>query len=396
MTVFDRLRSMMLRMDFAATLLAAAALPLAGAHAQSHAIRPVPACVPHGYSASNGPAPTEVPPGRRAVLARGVNVTDLLAADRYPDLEATFRRLRLAGIRHIRIPVPPDAFSDVPPPWQADVLRRLDHSVCAAIAGGLAVVIDLHPFRPLGPEGEPLQTLTTQLAEVWRRLAGRYSALPADKIFFEVLNEPKLPDIHQWEAMQTQLVAAIRSVAPDNTVIATASPWSTAAALTAMTPLSDRNVVYTFHFYTPMIFTHQGATWSLPNFGSIGGLVFPANSGNVAAVSRRAAHGLLADLDTYGKDFRNADPIAAEIQPAADWAKRNGTILMVTEFGVYDKAAPRPARAAWLADVRRELESNDIGWTIWEYRGGFGIDSDLRAGCSTSASAATALHLCAP
>jgi endoglucanase len=378
----------------AAALLAAS--PSAGAPPLPAGIPGIPRCLTAGADAARGDRGTplgDVPAARRATLARGVNVTDLFGPGRERDVDATFRRLRLAGIRHVRIPVSAEVFADNPPPWQAEVLRHLDQAVCSAMAQHLGIVIDLH-WLGAGPKGETVETMTTRLAEVWRRLAGRYGRAPADGMFFEVLNEPKLPDERQWEGVQNTLVRAIRSVAPANTVIATASPWSTAAALAAMVPLGDRNVVYAFHFYTPMIFTHQGAAWSLPNYASVDGLVFPARPDNVAEVARHAAPDRQAELADYGRNFRDTRPIETEIQAAANWAQRYGTVLAVTEFGVYDKAAPLPARAAWLAAVRRTLKAHDIGWTVWEYQGGFGIADDLRRGCTVPDSAVAALDLC--
>jgi endoglucanase len=357
-------------------------------------ISPVPHCLTNESVAPPREVLSDVPSERLATLARGVNVTDLFEPGHEQDVDAAFRRLHAAGIRHVRIPISPEVFADNPPSWQAAALSRLDQTVCSAIAIGVGVVIDLHPFSPLGPPGEAIETTTMRVAAVWRRLAGRYARAPVNKIFFEILNEPKLPDERQWETMQAALAHAIRSVAPGSTLIATASPWSTAAALSSLTPLADRNVVYTFHLYTPMIFTHQGADWSLPDYASIGGLVFPARADNVAAVASRAAPDRQSELAEYGRDFRNFRPIETEVETVAGWAQRNGTVANVTEFGVYEKAVPRPARAAWLADVRRTLEAHNIGWTVWEYQGGFGIADDLHLGCVTPASAATALGLC--
>ena len=31
------------------------------------------------------------------------------------------------------------------------------------------------------------------------------------------------------------------------------------------------------------------------------------------------------------------------------------------------------AAAAWISDVRTTLEKYDIGWTMWDYSGGFGV-----------------------
>jgi hypothetical protein len=212
-------------------------------------------------------------------------------------------------------------------------------------------------------------------------------------VFFEVLNEPKFPDEREWEHLQSRIVLAIRSVAPRNTLILTASPWSTATSLIAMMPVADRNVVYTFHTYTPMIFTHQSAPWSLPSYASVAGLAFPANAENVRAVAGHIEAARQDELAAYGRDFVDDQRIASEIDVAASWGRRNGVAVVATEFGVLDKAPPS-ARAAWLSTVRLNFEARGIGWTVWEYRGGFGIASDLQRGCMTPDSAAKALDLC--
>lgn len=355
------------------------------------------ACLSRHAGAARG-----APRSRGALLARGINVTDLFEPADEPDLPGTFRRLRRAGIRNVRIPVSPEIFASVPPAWQASALRRLDQAVCDAIDADLGVVIDLHPFALLEPVGGPIEAIGAQLAVVWRRLAARYGNASPDLVLFEILNEPKLPDGQQWETVQRSLLHAIRSVAPGNTVIATASPWSTAAALSALTPVADRNVVYAFHFYTPMIFTHQAAAWGPTGFGSVHGLDFPAQPDNVEAVSRRADPVVTGVLADYAKGFSDSRPIGDEIERAASWGRLHHVLVTVTEFGVYDRAAPAASRAAWLSTVRQQLERRRIGWSVWEYKGGFGIDGDLRQGCaapgsapvSVPVSAATALDLC--
>ncbi len=37
--------------------------------------------------------------------------------------------------------------------------------------------------------------------------------------------------------------------------------WSDDDDLLAMEPLRDGNIIYNFHFTSPHVFTHQGATW---------------------------------------------------------------------------------------------------------------------------------------
>jgi hypothetical protein len=43
------------------------------------------------------------------------------------------------------------------------------------------------------------------------------------------------------------------------------------------------------------------------------------------------------------------------------------------EFGVYRKVAPAADRAAWLRDMHTTLEKYNIGWTMWDYAGGFSV-----------------------
>jgi hypothetical protein len=43
------------------------------------------------------------------------------------------------------------------------------------------------------------------------------------------------------------------------------------------------------------------------------------------------------------------------------------------EFGVYRATANPQDRAAWISDVRTTLEKYGIGWTMWDYSGGFGV-----------------------
>ena len=75
------------------------------------------------------------------------------------------------------------------------------------------------------------------------------------------MNEPEVNDPYRWAGIQARAAAAIREVAPHNTIIATGPNWSGIADLLTQHPLPDGNVIYNFHFYEPHEFTHQGASW---------------------------------------------------------------------------------------------------------------------------------------
>jgi hypothetical protein len=169
------------------------------------------------------------------------------------------------------------------------------------------------------------------------------------------------------------VAAAIRQGAPANTIIAPGARWDDDDDMISLEPLRDPNVIYVFHFYDPHIFTHQGATWGAFYWHWLKGLHYPSspeNAAQVAGAVPEAVHRM--DVIRYGQDHWDASRVEAEINQAADWAKRNGVPLVCNEFGVFRHAEPQD-RLAWLKDVRMALERHNIGWAMWDYSGSFGV-----------------------
>jgi endoglucanase len=139
-------------------------------------------------------------------------------------------------------------------------------------------------------------------------------------------------------------------------------------------PLRDPNIIYNFHFYSPHVFTHQGATWGENYWHFVKGLPYPSNAENVL----EAAAGVpdpakRLQVARYGMDQWNAARMDAEFDQVAAWGKRWGIVLVCNEFGAYRKSEKPEDRAAWISDVRKSLEKHGIGWTMWDYSGGFGV-----------------------
>jgi len=77
-------------------------------------------------------------------------------------------------------------------------------------------------------------------------------------------------------------------------------------------------------------------------------------------------HNRYGDASVMEADL--AQPLAAREQ--------TGYPIFCGEFGVIANT-PRDIAARWARDFRTVLEANDIGWTVWCYRGGFAIyDND--------------------
>ena len=276
---------------------------------------------------------------------------------------------------HVRLSVNPK------PMWRQNAadqlpeeyLGYLDAAIKMILDSGLAVVLDIHP------DGEFKDKLSSdamveQFADFWRALAKHYSGYDANRLFLETLNEPELRDRYRWNGIQAHLATAIREGAPQHTIIVEGARWADDDDLLFLEPLRDGNVIYNFHFYEPHLFTHQGATWGESWWHYLKAVPYPSTTENVnAAVELVPDDAQKLALRRYGAERWNAARIEAEFAQVAAWGKKWNVPLVCNEFGVYRRTANPDDRARWLSDVRTALEKNGMGWTMWDYSGGFAI-----------------------
>jgi aryl-phospho-beta-D-glucosidase BglC (GH1 family) len=307
------------------------------------------------------------------------------------------------GFRHVRLPVDPDRLL---PGWDSgreapQQMERLLADIRQILARRLSVIVDLHPSdavkkRVAGNPGE-----AARLVDLWSRLAGRLSPSDPERVLLETLNEPgDAFAAADWHALQGRLIEAIRAAAPQHSILAAGARFSTIGDLGAVVPYPDGNVIYNFHFYSLMLFTHQGASWTGPAFGRMRGVPYPLTMADLRrlaeAASSAAERRLIAQEAAGGRDWDRAT-VTAAMARAGDWSRRHGRPVICTEFGAFrDGGAPVPDRLRYLADVRQALEAQVQAWTHWDFSGGFGITRATfrgRAAKDADAGALSALGL---
>lgn len=256
----------------------------------------------------------------------------------------------------------------------SNFIGRLDHAVDEMLAKGMAVQIDVHPESDFKRQVSTSGAGVERFMMLWRKLAAHYADRNPDLVFFEIMNEPEERDPYRWAGVQARAAAAIREVAPKNTIIATGPNWSGIADLLTQQPLPDGDVIYTFHFYEPHEFTHQGAGWGSPYWIYTHDITYPATEDNMQkALAEVPDVRDRYDFEHYWLDHWDAHRIKLQIDAAAAWGKEHHVPLICNEFGVYRRVTPEASRMQWTHDVRTALEEDGIGWTMWDYRGGFGV-----------------------
>jgi len=321
---------------------------------------------------------------RLSHLRHGVNLSDWFAQLSDPagytkeHFETAITVQDLALIRamdfdHVRLCLDPRPLFH---PGQADqissdYLGYLDTALKMILDQGLAVEIDIQADsdfkRKLATDDESVE----EFADFWRALARHYSSLDPDRVFFEILNEPEGRDRFRWYGIEANLASAIRQGAPHHTIIATGAHWSDDDDLVFLEPLRDPNVIYTFHFYEPHIFTHQGATWSVNYWHYLKGVPYPSDPESANKIAEQIPDPVnrLAVV-RYGLDQWNTARVEAEIDQVAGWARSWNVPVICNEFGVYRKNAdPRTAAnrclmkspcALWVAKCRAQNNSFPI------------------------------------
>lgn len=279
-----------------------------------------------------------------SVPKRGVNIVgyDPLWTD---PAKARFQPRHMQAIRdggfdHVRLNlqafVHMDAEHRLPAAW----LKQLDTLVDAGLKAGLQVILDEHNFTECAKE---VAVCRAQLQAFWRQIAPRYRGAP-DAVIFEILNEPNGAADAIWNDMLAENLAIIRETNPTRRVIVGPKFWNSLDHLDSLRlPDSDRQLIVTFHYYTPMEFTHQGASWT-PQFQKLSGITW----------------GSPAELEKLQKDM---DRVKA-------WADQHKRPILMGEFGALESAG-MAQRVAWTAAVARVAEARGFGWSYWQFDSDF-------------------------
>ncbi|RKO19849.1 hypothetical protein D7Z96_19915 [Pseudarthrobacter phenanthrenivorans] len=186
--------------------------------------------------------------------------------------EQDFARVKELGFNSVRFAFDGDWYVNDPKVF----MEWLDRNVAWARQHQVKLILDLH--TPIGgfwldPTSDAVSfdlwsqpRLQDQNADLWRVIAERYKDEPVIAAY-DLLNEPVTTDAtgQQWKDLAQKLVAAVRSVDRNHLLVVGGiygvnGRYGT-AGIDPHFLVDDTNVVYDFHFYEPIKYTHQYASW---------------------------------------------------------------------------------------------------------------------------------------
>jgi len=285
--------------------------------------------------------------GINCKLGRGVNILgyDPIWKDRTKARmkDEHFRLIKEAGFGNVRIPLHPfrDSAINENGKITESWFRTLDWAIEQSLSNNLMPIIDFHEFGVMGqdPLGNKKRFLAT-----WRQIGERYKDSP-DEVLLEILNEPNkelTPEL--WNQFLSEALKIIRNTNPTRAVVIGPAFWNSIDYLDKLElPEDDRNIIVTVHYYKPMNFTHQGASWS--GLQDKVGVEWTASPEEKQAV-----------INDFGK--------------AQSWAKKHERPIFLGEFGAYDKG-DMDSRARYTNYIPRQAERMGWSWAYWQFDSDF-------------------------
>lgn len=281
---------------------------------------------------------------------------------------ADLQLLKQLGFKTIRLPVAFRYFekSHVP---QQQVLARIDKVWALCRQHGFKLIIDYH-YGDLADSN--CVSATKNIINTWTAIAKKYLHTDANALFYEIYNEPPPMNPQLWKDAAYNIVNAIRKIDKRRTLLVGASNYNSIYELSRFIRLPDDNIIYTFHFYEPFLFTHQGAEWVGDQMATTG-VPFPYNVEKFPAMNRKAKGTAgEANYNKYHLDG-NEGSIKDKLQIVKNWANKYAVPIICGEYGSYNKYADEQSRCNYVNAVRRSLKTLNIPGILWDYNTSFSL-----------------------
>jgi endoglucanase len=279
-----------------------------------------------------------------------------------------FKLFKKLGFKSIRLPVAFQYFNEagIPP---EKVFAQIDEVLKQCKLYEIKLIIDYH-YGKLNDNN--YLTETPKVITLWLNLTKRYIKESQDNLFFELYNEPPHMNPGVWKDAAYNIVTAIRGVDKKRTLIVGASNFNSIYELSRMERLADENIIYTFHFYEPFFFTHQGADWVGDQVATTG-VPFPYNAKTYPPVNPKVI-GTWGENNYYQyKNDGNERSVHDKLQIVKNWSNKYGVPVLCGEYGVFNKYADADSRCRYIKAVRKNLKAMNMPGILWDYNTNFSI-----------------------
>ena len=262
--------------------------------------------------------------------------------------EKDFETVASWGMDHVRIPIDYNVLENEDGSYKAKGFERIDRAVKCARKNGLNVVLDLHKTAGYSfDEGEGEggffddEKLQERFYLLWEEIVKHYHS-DHKHIAFELLNEVTSRDfIDKWNRISNTCIERIRKIAKDSLILVGSYDNNGVEAVKDLDKPYDDKIIFNFHCYDPLEFTHQGAYWT-----------------DRIDRNKRIPFSESGVTEAYFEKLFSS---------AIEKAEECGTELYCGEYGVIDVVPPEDA-LKWYSAIHSVFEKHQIAHAAWSYK----------------------------
>jgi endoglucanase len=313
-------------------------------------------------------------------LNHGVNISHWLsqserrgAERRAWFVQADVEKLAACGFDHLRFPVDEVQLWDEQGRREPEAFELLRKGLDWCGQADLRAVVDLHIVRShyFNAQANPLfddPAEQDKFCALWRDLSEALAQRPVDRVAYELLNEPRAPKDEDWNTLAARALAEVRKEEPERVVAIDCNGTADPRFFPALRVPKDEKLILSFHFYDPLLFTHYRAHWS-----GVKAYEGPINyPGELLSQENWDALPERVRWEARNEAVFAASDIERLLEPTLALAKETGLPIWCGEFGALGTTSDS-ARECWYRDLLTALEKHEIAWTVWDYKGDFGI-----------------------
>lgn len=287
--------------------------------------------------------------------------------------ENDIKTIKEWGLDHVRVPVDYMLVETEEGEYKEDGFAYIQTAIDWCKKYGLNMILDLH--KTCGYSFDAAKNcffetpaLHERFYKLWEQFATRF-AKNEDMLCFELLNEVTSQEYGKlWNSMSKTCISRIRAIAPTIRILV-GSYWNNSVtSVKDLDPPYDENIIYNFHCYEPLLFTHQGAGWVGPNMNPDFRWPLKATFAEYSEMTIAKCGQACANFSQFDA---NATPdenyfetlFAEALKVASD---RN-VELYCGEYGVIDRTDPAEA-LKWYKILCSVLDKHGIGRAAWSYK----------------------------
>lgn len=287
--------------------------------------------------------------------------------------EEDIKKIASWGLDHVRLPVDNDVIEHDDGTPKLEGHKHIEDCISWCKKYGLNVILDLHKTcgfmfdQAVVKDPDKFFTdsnLQERFYSTWRELMTRYGKYK-DMMAYELLNEVVNPDYAtKWNEIANKAIKVIREYESDAYILVGGVMHNSVLSVTKLDRPYDDHIVFNFHCYDPICFTHQRAHW-VENIDYE--LSYPAPIAVYEEKSRQLNQNHACNIFKNGTSEVGPAFYEKLFEDAIRYANSCDVALYCGEYGVIDMA-PAKDSLRWLRDINEVFTKYGIGRALWNYK----------------------------